>query len=329
MSKFALSTKFWGVRGSIPSSLGPYDWSMHIEGMLREFFNSGYKDPSQISKFFASHELPHIAGYGTATSCVEVTTPKTQIIIDGGSGIRGFSEKVMSGTYGRAKGPYHIFLTHFHWDHVLGLPFFAPHFLNGVNIHYYAVQPELEQNIRQVFSKPFFPVPFDSLSAKVHFHVLEPRKTITINDMNITPFRLDHPDPCWGYKVESGGKVYAHCVDTEGTRVTRDELGEDLPLYQNVDLMYFDAQYSFNDLAEKGNWGHSASQVGIEIAFREKIAKVLFAHHDPGATIQQLKEMKQQTKEYYDWRLKSGVDNEESPLAIHWDFAYEGLEIKI
>lgn len=325
----ATSIKYWGVRGSLPSSPSPTDWTNHIEGLLKGFFSNGLSEPAQITKYLQSMGTSHLGGYGAATTCVELRSPKGQIIIDGGSGIRALSDTIMSGKAGTSRGPFHIFMTHFHWDHVIGLPFFTPHFMPGVNIHYYAVQPDLEALIRGVFAKPYFPVPFDALPAKMHFHILEPRKQFQLEDMTITPYMLDHPDPCWGYHIEVGGKVYAHCVDTEGTRVSRDELGPDLPLYQNVDLMYFDAQYTFPELAEKANWGHSAAQVGLDIAFREGIKQVLFAHHDPGATIQQVQELKRQTLEYYDWRLNSAKENDEVLKPVQWDFAYEGLTVKL
>ncbi len=321
--------KYWGVRGSLPSSPSPSDWTNHIEGLLRGFFNAGLRDATQVSKYIDSLGAAHLGGYGAATTCVEVKSAKNRIIIDGGSGIRSLSEQIMSGKAGTSKGPFHIFMTHFHWDHVIGLPFFTPHFVPGVQIHYYAVQPELEKLIRGVFAKPYFPVPFESLASKVHFHILEPRKTIELDDMKITPYQLDHPDPCWGFRVDCGGKAYAHCVDTEGTRVSREELGNDLPLYQGIDLMYYDAQYTFPELAEKANWGHSAAQVGLDVAFREGIKHVLFAHHDPGATIQQLQELKRQTLEYYDWRLSVAKENAESLSSVQWDFAYEGLTVKL
>lgn len=152
----ALNIKFWGVRGSVPSAPGPQDWIFQIESIMRKFFAAGYKDPSQITKFFNSLELPFLGGYGSATTCVEISSPKTQIIIDGGTGIRNLSEKILSGTSGRVRGPFHIFMTHFHWDHLIGLPFFSPHFMPGVQIHYYAVQSELSDIIKTVFKKPFF-----------------------------------------------------------------------------------------------------------------------------------------------------------------------------
>jgi phosphoribosyl 1,2-cyclic phosphodiesterase len=325
----SLQLKYWGVRGSLPSAPNPQDWNTHIEGILRNFFTSGYRDLSQVAKYMASMEVPMVGGYGTATTCVSVQSPKSQIILDGGSGIRNLSEKIMSGTVGRGKGPFHIFMTHFHWDHVIGLPFFTPHFVPGNTIHYYGVQENLEEMIRGIFKKPYFPVPFEMLASKVHFHVLKPRVPIQVDDMTITPYQLDHPDPCWGYKVECGGKAYAHCVDTEGTRVSREEMGADLPLYQNVDLMYFDAQYTFPELAEKANWGHSAAQVGLDIAFRESIGHILFAHHDPGATIQQVQELKRQTQEYCNWRTDQAKENGEVLAVPKWDFAHEGFEIKL
>lgn len=325
----SLTIKYWGVRGSLPSAPTPTEWTYHIEGVLRNFFTSGYRDLSQISKYMKTLEEPLVGGYGTATTSVEIRSGKSQILIDGGSGIRNLSEAIMHGTTGRAKGPFHIFMTHFHWDHVIGLPFFTPHFIPGSEIHYYAVQSDLEQLIRGVFKKPYFPVPFEALKANIHFHILEPRKAIKIDDFTITPYQLDHPDPCWGYKVEAGGKAYAHCVDTEGTRVTREELGLDLPLYQNIDVMYFDAQYTLPELAEKANWGHSAAQVGLEIARREGIRRVLFAHHDPGARPEHVMELKRQTGEYYQSLMSKATGSHEASKEIIWDFAHEGLEIKL
>lgn len=325
----SLLVKFWGVRGSLPSSKLPVDWRIHFEKLMKNFFTQGYSKANEIEKYISSHELPLIGGYGAATTCVEISSPKGRIIIDGGSGIRNFSEKVMAGKAGSVKGPFHIFMTHFHWDHLMGIPFFTPHYIPKSEIHYYGVQPDLEKMIRGVFKKPYFPVPFESLSSNIHFHVIEPRKPVKILDIEITPYQLDHPDPCWGYRVVNQNSVYSHCVDTEGTRVSREELDLDLPLYQNVDLMYFDAQYTFPELAEKANWGHSAAQIGLDLAFREGVKRILFAHHDPGATISQIQDLKKQTAEYYQWRLDHAEESSEKVPSIVWDFVHEGLEIKL
>ncbi len=107
-------------------------------------------------------------------------------------------------------------------------------------------------------------------------------------------------------------------MDTEGTRVTREELAEDLPLYQNVDLMYFDAQYTLPELAEKANWGHSAAQVGLDIAFREGVKKFFLRHHDPGARVEHVLELKRQTREYYESRERRASPKSRKKKCLRW-----------
>lgn len=325
----SFKVKYWGVRGSLPSSPTPEQWAKDFQDLMAGFFKAGFSKAEQVAEYVKGLSVPQIGGFGTATTCVEVNSSSGQIIIDGGSGIRNLSEKMLAGPAGKGKGEIHIFLTHFHWDHLIGLPFFAPNFIPGNQIHYYAVQPELERMVRGKFQRPYFPVSFESLGGKLQFHKLEPRKAVKIHDMMITPYQLDHPDPCWGYRVENEGRSYAHCVDTEGTRSSREALGEDLPLYTNADLMYFDAQYTLPELAEKSNWGHSAAQIGLDIAFRESVKHVIFAHHDPGATTKQIYEIKKETEEYYQWRLKTAESHKQKLPKVLWRYAHEGLEIDL
>lgn len=318
--------KFWGVRGSLPAAPTPQQWVSDLRRNLNQFFSDGHKLNSHVDEFIQKQPVASLGGFGSHTTCVEVTNGKSQIIIDGGSGLRNLGAEMMKGPCGKGQGQVHIFLTHFHWDHLLGIPFFAPHFVKGNIINYYAVQPELPEIVKIKFRKPMFPVPFEDLSAKINFHILTPRKSVKVGDFNITPYQLDHPDPCWGFKIDHAGKVYSHCVDTESTRVTREALGLDLPLYQGVDLMYFDAQYTLPELAEKSNWGHSAAQIGLDLAFREKINCVLFAHHDPGYDTAQIYQLRDQTQEYYDWKISSASPrSKEAPHKVHWAFVHEGL----
>jgi len=321
-----MKVKFWGVRGSLPASPTPAQWVVDIESLFHGFFKAGHHRPDEIRGYLSSLPITSVGGFGTATTCAEVYTEKARIIIDGGSGIRNLGEALLR--RGELRKPFHIFLTHFHWDHLIGLPFFVPHFIPGAHIHYYAVQPELESILRGKFKRPNFPVPFEGLRADIKFHIMEPRQPILIDGMKVTPYQLDHPDPCWGFKVEAEGKVYSHCVDTEGTRQSRESLGLDLPLYQGVDLMYYDAQYTLPDLAEKANWGHSAAQIGLDIAFRESIKYVLFAHHDPGADTRQIENLMVQALEYYNYKIENG---EEGKIIkpLKWEFAYEGMEIDL
>jgi phosphoribosyl 1,2-cyclic phosphodiesterase len=321
----SMKLTYWGVRGSLPSAPTPKQNALEFESLMHNFFACGYSRADQVSEFVLNMPLTQMGGFGTATTSVEVTTATTQVVIDGGSGIFRLSQEMMKGPARTGQATIHIFLTHFHWDHLIGLPFFAPLFIPGNQVHFYAVQPELETIIRGQFKRPCFPVPFEALPSKIHFHTLKPREVIAIGDLKLTPYQLDHPDACWGYRVENGEFSYAHCVDTECTRSSREAMGLDLPLYQKADLMYFDAQYTLPELAEKANWGHSAAQLGIDIAFREHIKHVIFAHHDPGADAAQIHKLRTQTKEYYEWRMRNAASNKVEMPTVQWDFAFEGL----
>lgn len=191
------------------------------------------------------------------------------------------------------------------------------------------MQPDLKDVFKTIFKKPYFPVPLAGLGSKIEYHQLEPRKPFRLGDLTLTPYQLDHPDPCWGYRIESGGRVYAHCVDTEATRVSREQLGPDLPLYQNVDLMVFDAQYTLMETIEKVNWGHAAASLGLDIAMREGVKRVLFMHHDPASTSEKIAAAETQAQRYYNGQLKHAKLSDHSIHSVEWSFAYEGMTVEV
>jgi phosphoribosyl 1,2-cyclic phosphodiesterase len=297
----------------------------HMRNLLYEFTERGYSQKSDVEKFLNEVPRHRFGGYGGNTPCVEVRSPQQQLIIDGGSGIRQLGYDLMAGPCGRGTGVVHLLFTHFHWDHLIGLPFFTPIFIPGNKIHVYAVQPDLPDVFKTVFRKPYFPVPLDKLGAEIIYHQLDPRKPKLFGDIQVTPYELDHPDPCWGYKFESGGKVLSHCVDTECTRVTPEELGPDLGLYQGVDLMVFDAQYTLMETIEKVNWGHAAASLGLDLAMREGIKRVLFMHHDPASTPEKIAAAEMQARRYYDNQIKSAKRANAKTPDVDWSFAFEGM----
>jgi phosphoribosyl 1,2-cyclic phosphodiesterase len=240
---------------------------------------------------------------------------------------------MMQGACGRGQGEAHIFFTHFHWDHLAGLPFFAPLFKSGNRVHFYAVQPELERCVKQVFQKPFFPVSFEALKSEIHFHRLVPRKKIKHGSFDITPYELDHPDPCWGYRVETetttGRRSYAHCVDNEATRISTADLGDDVNLYRGADLCFFDAQYTLQEFLEHMNWGHSAAPIGLEIALREGVKNIYFAHHDPAASDRKIADAERQTREFLaSYKIKAEQNGKRLP-EIEWHFARDGDRVEL
>ncbi len=307
-----------GVRGSLPTPLQPDEIKKLIVRACVECVNHGFTNEHEIRRYMSTKERAAYGGYGGNTSCVQVTTREQMLIIDAGSGIRALGKTTKSPC------EIHILISHFHWDHLIGLAFFSPIFHPDNVIHMYAVQPELEMAVRTLFRKPFFPVDFKNVGARVMFHQLEPRKMMRLGDIEITPYELDHPDPCWGFKIGHNSRAFAYCVDTEALRTSAKELGPDLPLYQNIDVMIIDAQYSLTEAATRINWGHSAATIGLDIAMREKIKKVFFVHYDPNASDEAISEIERQTQEYHSWKHFNEVKSGRNPFPVEWKFAEEG-----
>lgn len=317
--------RIWGARGSLPAPHSPAILESRLRECLEGFFNEGFKKRSDIERYLASLPAYRAGGYGGNTPCIEVQGGDQRLIIDGGSGIRELGYEMMRGPCGKGQGDAHILFTHFHWDHLIGIPFFTPIFIPGNTVNVYAVQEDLPSIFKTLFRKPYFPVPLEGLGAKIVYHRLEPRKPRRFGDLTVTPYQLDHPDPCWGYKFESGGKAFSHCVDSECTRVSREQLGPDLPLYQGLDLMIFDAQYTLMESIEKVNWGHAAASIGVDIALRESVKRVLFMHHDPAASDQKVAAAEQQVRRYLESVIKNAQRNSESVPDLEWQFAREGM----
>lgn len=325
----AMRVTFWGVRGSLPSPTSPQAFAERARDLFQAFFDAGHRERRDIDPFLAAQPPHRVGGYGGNTLCLEVRTRSQRLVIDAGSGLRLLGYDLLQGPCGKGEGEVHLLFTHFHWDHLIGLPFFAPIFIPGNVLHLYAVQPGLPDVLRMLFHKPNFPVPLSRLGARIEYHRLPPRKPTRIGELTVTPYRLDHPDPCWGFRVEADGKALAHCADTEATRTSREALGPDLPLYREADLMVFDAQYSIIEAAEKINWGHAAALIGLDLAIGEGIKKAAFIHHEPASSDEKIAAVEASTRAYYERQRRTA---EAKGLPFHevdWFFAREGMVVEL
>lgn len=324
-----MKVKLYGVRGSIPAPARPEDLEAQKKGLLHGFFRAGFSKEEDIAPYLKQVPSTFISGYGGNTLCVGVSGDKSSLLIDGGSGIRQAGYELMAGPAGKGKGEIHIFFTHFHWDHLLGIPFFVPLYIPGNVVHIYCTEGDSEGALRILFKKPFFPVPYENLGAKLVYHQLAPRKPFAHGDLKVTPYRLDHPDPCWGYRVEHGGRAYAHCVDTECKRYSKADLGPDLGLYQNADVMLFDAQYTLLESMDKVDWGHSTANLGLDIAMNHGVKRVVFTHHDPAAADRKVRDAERQTREYHRLQVEALRAGGHKVPDMRWFFAREGMILDI
>ena len=321
-----MKVKFWGVRGSLPSSMEPILWSQHFESLMHDFFSRGFKDAQHIATYMQQKHVTEIGGFGGATTCVEISDGDQSLLIDGGSGLKKYNDHFEKTGRGAAtQAEFHFLISHFHFDHLLGLPFFSPHFLKNCRIHYYSVQPDTALRIKQMFQRPTFPVGFEQLQAQIVFHTLKPYEKTKINGFDVTAYRMDHPDESYGFRIEKNQQIYAHAVDHEAVRLSAAELGPDAGLFEKAHLLYFDAQYTESEMFVKKGWGHGTCDRGFKVASDFGIQQVLFAHHDPALSLQDSWHQKKKAQKFFQAQVTAGLINS----SLKWDFAYEGQEIHL
>jgi phosphoribosyl 1,2-cyclic phosphodiesterase len=224
---------------------------------------------------------------GGNTSCVEVCAGDTRIIIDAGSGLRTLGNERM------AKGPRHstILLSHLHWDHVCGLPFFTPIYVPGHRVEIASGPNGVvshDEAIRSLFRAPFFPVDFNDLGGQVTTRELRANDKFQIGDITITMAKLNHPDPVYGFRLEHGGQSIVYATDTEHFACVDPTLKK---LAAGADILIYDSQYTPEEYPSKVGWGHSTWQAGADLARAAGVPQLVLFHHDPGRTDSQLAEI--------------------------------------
>ena len=217
-----------------------------------------------------------------------------------------------------------------HWDHVIGIPFFRPIFTKGYKLNIYHIHDKSPEFVKLNFNGINFPILWNDLESEIHFHKMTPYKETKLGDMSITPFTLDHPGHSYGYRVESKGKSVAIGFDSEYSRMSKEDMGDDLKYYQNLDLLIFDGQYNKEELKARKGWGHSTPTIGTEIALREGIKNIAFTHHDPWSKKDKLQSMHQDAENYKKANMGKYKSNwSKQPEGPNLIYAYDQLDIKV
>jgi phosphoribosyl 1,2-cyclic phosphodiesterase len=260
---------FWGVRGSTPT-VDPATWR-----------------------------------YGGNTPCLELVAPdRTQFILDCGTGLRMLGSRWAAPDAGRFPET-HIFVTHYHWDHIQGIPFFSPLYAENNEFHFYSFRSKFlgRDSLKQVFETqmalPYFPVDMSAMNAKRKFQEVAGGESFTIGENKITTRWLNHPQGCLGFRIETPAGIVVYATDNEPGDPKLDASLRELAA--GADIFINDAQYTPEQLeATRRGWGHSTWLEGVRVA-REVNAKTLVLfHHDPDSTDRTVDTILRQAREEFD-----------------------------
>ncbi|HSQ64117.1 MAG TPA: MBL fold metallo-hydrolase [Polyangiaceae bacterium] len=260
-----MEIRFWGVRGSIAS-------------------------PG-----------PETARVGGNTSCVEVRCGGEHIVLDAGTGLRTLGNELM-----KAKGPVRttLLLSHFHWDHIQGLPFFVPAYLPTTKLAIVGSSDgrhTLRDKLSRQMTEPHFPVQLDDLSAELSYREVRPAQTFEIGDVRVRVARLNHPGGVYAYRLEHQGRSLVYATDTEHYACTDPTL---LALARGADLLVYDAQYTPDEYrgvrgGSKVGWGHSTYVAGADLASAAGVGRLVLFHHDPQRSDEAVGEIEQAARSLF------------------------------
>ncbi len=251
MPEPTLLVRFWGVRGSIPTA-------------ERDTWR-----------------------YGGNTPCVEIVSPGgTRIILDCGTGVRLLGKRLLAEPTASVEA--HVLVTHYHWDHIQGIPFFQPLFSPRSHLWFYSFRSQelgpdsLRKVLEAQVTQPYFPVHLNDLPAQREFMEIDGGAEFRIADVRVRTCWLNHPQKCLGFRLECSAGTVVYATDNEpGDEAFDTALRE---FASNADLLIADAQYSPKELSVRHGWGHSTWRDAARLARDSHVSNLALFHHDPNST---------------------------------------------
>ncbi len=223
---------------------------------------------------------PQYVHYGGNTSCLEVIAGDQHLILDAGTGIRALGHKFLSEDIRDAC----LLLTHTHWDHINGFPFFAPGFRQNHTFKIMAGHLGPQGSIHEVLAgqmmQPTFPVPLETMQANLVFEDFSAGDEFLVHSgLRIKTAPLNHPNGATGYRIEHAGKALCYVTDTEHVIDKPDQ--NVLGLIQGADLVIYDSTYTDEEFPSKLGWGHSTWQEAVRLCRVAEVKQLAIFHHDP------------------------------------------------
>ena len=280
----SLRVRFWGTRGSLPAPLRERGVRVKIHDALVAARGQTLETEAAIDAFIARRLPFSVRGtFGGNTSCVEIVTGGDEYVIcDLGTGVREFGNRVMDEHNPTAKRCFNVFLSHLHWDHIMGFPFFRPAYIPGNLIRIHSCHAALSEAMHKQQSEPCFPVDFRALPATIEFVALDPGRTYEIAGLSVASIKQFHAGDSYGYRFSRGDKTIVYSTDCEHKYSNLDQSYPFIAFYRNADVLIFDAMYSLADaISVKEDWGHSSNVVAVELAHAAHVKRLVLFHHEP------------------------------------------------
>ncbi|MDR1586707.1 MAG: MBL fold metallo-hydrolase [Treponema sp.] len=276
-----LSVRFWGDRGSIPCP-----------------------GPATVK-------------YGGNTSCLEIRADNRLVIVDFGTGVKPLGDHLMAGDFKKGPIDADIFITHTHWDHIMGFPMFTPVFIPTSKLRIRGPvsyeEDTLESIISAQLSYRYWPVRASELSARIEYDQIKETSLDLGDGLWVTTKYLNHPILCLGYRFEYRGKSIVTAYDNEpfrnlfptdpadpsydeeaareGEQAAGEENEKVLRFFLGADVLIHDAQYTAAEYKSHLGWGHSSYEHAINSANKARVKKLVLFHHDPNRTDEQLEQL--------------------------------------
>ena len=320
-----MRVRFWGTRGSLPVAMRAETVRDKLVSGVLAASGRHFVDRAAAAAFVDDELDFAVRGsFGGASSCVEIEAGDGNFIIcDLGSGLREFGLDAMRRAAGGHPRRYHVFLSHLHWDHIMGFPFFVPAFDPEATIIIHSGHADAETALRRQQEEISFPVAFDWLRARIEFVTLATDVPHRIGGVDVTLMEQYHSHKSYGYRFDSGGKSVIYSTDSEHRSDQMDTEERFEAFFARADLVVCDTMYSLGvTVSLKQDWGHSSSLVAIDLCRMARAGTLALFHHEPTYSDAQLQTIHAEAISY-----EALTRGDAAQVAVIC--AYDGLEVDV
>ncbi|NLE77083.1 MAG: MBL fold metallo-hydrolase, partial [Chloroflexi bacterium] len=261
-----MKVRFWGVRGSIPSPISPADLEGKLLRVLQGAQGVDLADAEQVRRYLAQIPAPLRGTFGGNTSCVQVSSGDQSLILDAGSGMQRLGGAWLAADEATRARHHHIFISHLHWDHTIGLPFFAPLSDPACEVAIYGAHTGFREGLLAQHRPPNFPVPLEGLPARQVFRQIVPGQPLTVGPFVVDCMEMVHPGGSFAFRISDERAAVVYATDAGFPSRHGPTLSPYLAFVQAADLLICDAQFNSQEgLHGREGWGHSSPLVGADL----------------------------------------------------------------